>query len=379
MQLLCRAALTLNLSRLCVCQSVSLFCRTVRDYQHCPNQISIFLDMLTNCTPVSSTQHNNKPICKVGIIADVQYADLEDRYNFAKTRLRFYRKALTLLQRAVTDWRAEKVDCVLQLGDIIDGFNKAENASDSALAAVIEVLKLVPGPVYHTWGNHELYNFTQEELLKSALFSGNLIQCACPKGKSYYSFHIHRKLKVLVLNCYEISMLGLQEGSVEYTEAETLLKEKNPNNDLNSPQGLTGTERRFVKFNGTLSTSQLQWLTENLQEARDSETNIIIMGHLSVHEESADNVCLCYGYEDIMQILTAHSECVICYLAGHDHEGGSCVDSSGILHVTFPGTVESSEQDAYATAYLYQDSFVIQGKGSYRSFQTKLRYSIVDS
>ncbi|XP_069125147.1 manganese-dependent ADP-ribose/CDP-alcohol diphosphatase-like [Argopecten irradians] len=338
-----------------------------------------FLDMSTNCTFVPSTPKDEEPICKLGIIADVQYADLEDRYNFTKTRLRFYRKALVLLKRAVKAWTDEKVECVLQLGDIIDGFNKAENASSSALATVNEVFKLFPGPIYHTWGNHELYNFTQEELKKSVLFSGNLLKASCPKGKSYYSIHIHRKLKVFVLNCYEISMLGLPEDSTQYTQAETLLKVRNPNKDLNSPEGLTGTERRFVKFNGSPSTSQLQWLEENLQEASYSKTNVIIMGHLAVHEDSADPLCLCYGYEDIVQILSTYSECVLCYLAGHDHEGGSCVDSSGILHVTFPGTVESSEPDAYATAYLYRDRFVIHGKGSYPSFQTKLRYSIEDS
>ncbi|XP_060071491.1 manganese-dependent ADP-ribose/CDP-alcohol diphosphatase-like [Ylistrum balloti] len=370
------AALILELPRLCVHQRLSLLNHNVRAYLQSPLQINIVLDMLTNCTSESSTQNHQEPICKVGIIADVQYANLEDRFNFTKTRLRFYRKALTLLKRAVTDWSTENVDCVLQLGDIIDGFNKAENASDSALATVTEALKHVAVPVYHTWGNHELYNFTQKELMNSVLFSGNLPQCTCPEGKSYYSFHVHRKLKVLVLNCYEISMLGLPEGSEEYTQAEKMLRDKNPNEDLNSPVGLTGTDRRFVKFNGTLSSLQLQWLNETLQEARENETNVIIIGHISIHEGSADSACLCYDHEDILKILSNHGECVLCYLAGHDHEGGSCVDSSGILHVTFPGTVESSEPDAHATAYLYKDSFAIHGKGSYPSFETKLRYPI---
>lgn len=102
-----------------------------------------------------------------------------------------------------------------------------------------------------------------------------------------------------------------------------------------------------------------------------------LVGHQSVHQGSADSLCLCLNYNEILHILSRYSACVLCYLAGHDHEGGNCVDSSGILHVTFPGTVESSESDAYATAYLYNNRLAIKGKGSYScSFETKLRFPI---
>ncbi|OWF51857.1 manganese-dependent ADP-ribose/CDP-alcohol diphosphatase-like [Mizuhopecten yessoensis] len=315
-------------------------------------------------------------VCKIGIIADVQYADIDDRYNFRKTRLRFYRKALTLLKRAVIDWTAEEVDCVFQLGDVIDGFNKDENASKCALGKVVEALKLFPGPVYHTWGNHELYNFSQEELIQSDLFSGNMPQCACPKGKSYFSFNIHRKLKVVVLNCYEISMLGLPEDSPEYKVAEAIIKGNNPKKNLNDPDGLQGTNRRFLKFNGAISASQLDWLKAHLREATANRVNVIVMGHCPIFELSAESMNLLLNFPDAMDVVTEYSECVVCYLAGHDHEGGSSVDSSGILHVTFPGTVESLEVDSYATAYLYNDRLVIQGKGSYSSYETILRFPL---
>ncbi|XP_069125146.1 manganese-dependent ADP-ribose/CDP-alcohol diphosphatase-like [Argopecten irradians] len=319
------------------------------------------------------------PFCSFGIIADVQYADVDERYNFHKTRLRNYRKSLVLLERAVSNWTSEGVDSVLQLGDLIDGLNTKHNASESALAAVVDVLNIFPGPVYHTWGNHELYNFKQELLRTSELFSGNLPQCACPEGETYYSFNIHRKLKVAVLNCYEISMLGLTNDSSEYKIAEGILSENNPNQSWNNPDGLHGTNRRFVKLNGMVSDSQLKWLKEVLQQAVNRLENVIVMGHVPVCEHSTGNMFLCLNHSEIMEVLTTYSSCVMCYFAGHFHEGGSCVDSSGILHVTFPGTVESSEPDAYATAYLYRDRFVIHGKGSYPSFQTKLRYSIEDS
>ncbi|XP_069110263.1 manganese-dependent ADP-ribose/CDP-alcohol diphosphatase-like [Argopecten irradians] len=329
-----------------------------------------------DCNGNTESIPGKEVVCKIGIIADVQYADINDKYNFRKTRLRFYRKALTLLQRAVTDWSAEKVDCVLQLGDVIDGFNKDENTSKSALATIFEVLRRFPGPVYHTWGNHELYNFTQEELKRSALFSGIMPECECPKGKSYYSFHLHRKLKVVVLNCYEISMLGLPEDSAEYKQAEAMIKGNNSNENLNSPDGLRGTCRRFVKLNGALSASQLKWLTEHLREAESAKVNVIIVGHCPIYKQSANSMDLLLNCTDAMTVVTEFGECVVCYLAGHDHEGGSSVDSSGILHVTFPGTVESMETDSYATAHLYNDKLIILGKGSYSTYKTTLRYPI---
>ncbi|XP_033746177.1 manganese-dependent ADP-ribose/CDP-alcohol diphosphatase-like isoform X2 [Pecten maximus] len=329
-----------------------------------------------DCNGNTELIRGKEVVCKLGIIADVQYADIEDRYNFRKTRLRFYRKALTLLQRAITDWKAEKVDCVLQLGDVIDGFNKEENASEGALTTILEVLKAFPGPIYHTWGNHELYNFTQEELMRSTLFSGNMPKCECPKGKSYYSINIHRKLKVVVLNCYEISMLGLPEDSSEYKEAEAIIKGNNPKENLNDPDGLHGKCRRFLKLNGALSVSQLEWLKEHLREATSNRENVIVMGHCPIFEQSADNMDLLLNCTDAMDVVTEFSGCVVCYLAGHDHKGGSSVDTSGILHVTFPGTVESMESDSYATAYLYNDRLTIQGRGSYSSYETLLRFPL---
>ncbi|XP_060071473.1 manganese-dependent ADP-ribose/CDP-alcohol diphosphatase-like [Ylistrum balloti] len=329
-----------------------------------------------DCNGNTELTKEKEVVCKMGIIADVQYADIEDRYNFRKTRLRFYRKALTLLQRAVSDWTAEEANCVLQLGDVIDGFNKEEKASESALRTVLEVLKAFPGPIYHTWGNHELYNFTQEELMSTPLFSGNMPQCTCPKGKSYYSFSIHRKLKVVVLNCYEISMLGLSEDSPAYKEAETIIKGNNPKENLNDPDGLRGMCRRFLKLNGAISGTQMDWLKEHLRDATNKRVNVIIMGHCPIFEHSANNMDLLLNCTDAMEVLTDFSDCVVCYLAGHDHEGGSSVDFSGILHITFPGTVESLETDSYATAYLYNDQLVIKGRGSYNSYKTTLRFPL---
>ena len=76
-------------------------------------------------------ESGSKLACKIGLIADVQvctsptitplqYANKPDEPNFAGTRIRKYRQALTGLEMAVDDWLAEgDVERVIQLGDMI--------------------------------------------------------------------------------------------------------------------------------------------------------------------------------------------------------------------------------------------------------------------
>lgn len=44
------------------------------------------------------------PVFSFGAIADVQYADLDDGWNYNKTYRRYYRAALLKLKRAVDVW-----------------------------------------------------------------------------------------------------------------------------------------------------------------------------------------------------------------------------------------------------------------------------------
>ena len=62
---------------------------------------------------------------KFGIIADIQYADIDDGESFMGVK-RYYRHALQAATLAVEEWEQQGDDVlfVAQLGDIIDGFNK---------------------------------------------------------------------------------------------------------------------------------------------------------------------------------------------------------------------------------------------------------------
>ena len=94
--------------------------------------------------------------------------------------------------------------------------------------------------------------------------------------------------RIVVLDSYDISTI---EGlSAEKTErAGELLTANNPN-DIHTlgvewSLGLTGTDQRFMPYNGMLSDSQLAWLGETLKASEEqkrlsssSVTSLSILG-----------------------------------------------------------------------------------------------------
>lgn len=182
------------------------------------------------------------PLFSFGVIADVQYADIDDGHNFLRTRKRYYRSSRQLLRRALTSWTeaAVKPDFVLQLGDIIDGFNRRDEASEQALEVVLNELRSSPAEVHHVWGNHEFYNFTRTRLLSSELNSRpDTERTLAESGTGIYAYHFspHPGFSFVVLDAYDLSLLGREESSEQYKEAMVLLRQHNHNEDLNQPAG----------------------------------------------------------------------------------------------------------------------------------------------
>ncbi len=79
-------------------------------------------------------QSTSRYLFSFGMIADVQYADLDDGYNYTKTRKRFYRNSINLLCEAIQTWNhmTPKPAFMLQLGDLIDGKNNEHEGMSQA-------------------------------------------------------------------------------------------------------------------------------------------------------------------------------------------------------------------------------------------------------
>ena len=112
------------------------------------------------------------PLFSFGVLSDVHYVDKDNGFNYTKTRVRYYRNSLSLLSDAVQHWNnRHDVSFAVQLGDLIDGGNKGKGTSDVSLQKTLDICANFNGPFYHIWGNHELYNFTKDQLAESPLNS----------------------------------------------------------------------------------------------------------------------------------------------------------------------------------------------------------------
>lgn len=304
-----------------------------------------------------------------GLIADVQYADIEDGQNYLRTRRRYYRGSADLLRDAVLQWRRERVQCVVQLGDIIDGHNRRRDASDRALDTVMAELDACSVDVHHVWGNHEFYNFSRPSLLSSRLNSAQ--RTGTDTGSDLigddiyaYEFSPAPNFRFVLLDAYDLSVIGREEESEKHTHSWRILTQHNHNlQDLNQPPVSVGLEQRFVKFNGGFSEQQLQWLDAVLTLSDHKQERVLIFSHLPVHPCAADPICLAWNHEAVLSVLRSHQS-VLCFIAGHDHDGGRCTDSSGAQHITLEGVIETPPHShAFATAYLYEDRMVMKGRG----------------
>ncbi|XP_019720013.1 manganese-dependent ADP-ribose/CDP-alcohol diphosphatase [Hippocampus comes] len=312
------------------------------------------------------------PLFTFGVIADIQYADMDDGLNFSQTRRRYYRSSLELLRKARESWShsAPRPKFIIQLGDIIDGFNKDRGASSRAVEKVLEEFSLSPIEVHHVWGNHEFYNFTRSELLRSKLNSSVLADTSLSGtragGDIYaYSFTPFPGFTFVVLDAYDVSLLGVDEDSVQYHGALNWIKQHNNNEDLNSPPvSFDDLEQRFSKFNGGFSKAQLDWLESVLTSADKKREKVTIVSHLPVHPFSTTPVCLAWNFDELLSIIQAHN-CVVCFIAGHDHDGGYCLDKrTGIHHLTLEGVIETPpDSNAFGTVSVYDDKMVLKGVG----------------
>ena len=141
------------------------------------------------------------PLEVFGLLTDIQYADITDVTNRHGIS-RHYRNSLNQIEKAITSWKGyEKstgtsLKFILQLGDLID--RKCVNNSYNSMCLVLGTLNLnYQKKILHVWGNHELYNFKQNELANTPLNTARLLdQPADKEDSNYYSYKVTDKLMI---------------------------------------------------------------------------------------------------------------------------------------------------------------------------------------
>ncbi|KAK4257015.1 hypothetical protein QN277_006662 [Acacia crassicarpa] len=300
-----------------------------------------------------------EPLFSFGLISDVQYADIPDGRSFLGVP-RYYRHSILVLQRAVKEWNAhQKHKFVMNFGDTVDGFCPKDQ-SFNTVKKVVNEFDMFEGPVYHMIGNHCLYNLPRSKLLP-------LLKIQSPDDHAYYDFSPVPEYRFVVLDGYDISAIGWPQDHPKTLEALKFLREKNPNEEKNSPTGLVGLERRFLMFNGAVGKEQMEWLNGVLQEATELKQKVVVCCHLPLDPGASSKEALLWNYDEVMELIHRYN-CVKVCLAGHDHKGGFSIDSHGVNHRVLEAALECPPgTDAFGYINVYDDRISLVGTGKMAS------------
>lgn len=308
----------------------------------------------------------NVPLFKFGVVADIQYTSLPDGYNFQKTRIRRYKQSLDILRNAVSNWKLQENTLFsIILGDTLDGQCASLGTQDQCLNDVKEAIKHSNTPTYFCYGNHDFYNFNREGIYDhfvpklDSFIPHSTIGGPAQPDKLYYDFSPYKGYRCIVLDSYDISLIGATSSESKEL-AIKYLTENNPNDVVSNGGGghwfdnLPLEKYRWVPYNGGIGDKQLTWLDTVLaQTARNSE-KVFIFCHQPVYSPTVPN-SLVWNAEAVLEILHRYDN-VCLWMAGHDHGGQYCVDRAGIHHLIPPAPLEV---DVGATAFghveVYED------------------------
>lgn len=317
-----------------------------------------------------------------GLISDVQFAFVKDRV-LPGTKSRHYQNSRKLLKEAISHLNDERdTTFVIHLGDIIDGVNKNNNSSQLALKTVLDDFDRADVDIKHVLGNHELYNFSRSELLKTSLHSALCCSSHCHASKNarkhltihdissppdafYYTFTVKRfpNYRFIVLDTYDVSVLGRSPTSNAYKNAYNILRMHNVNEDLEDSTGMEGVAKRYIADNGGLGNVQMKWLDNVLSHADGCNQRVILFSHVPLHPTREGDTDILWNYEEVMDLVWSHKSVKVS-LSGHLHEDRYLRDKQGIHHRTIAAVLEADKQsNAFATVHLTMERMIIEGHG----------------
>jgi predicted MPP superfamily phosphohydrolase len=209
---------------------------------------------------------------------------------------------------------------------------------EECISSVLEASKDVNYEMLYCFGNHDHYCFNrtdlyeklspdflkeyQKEISESTVNSRNsTLGGNCSPSKLYYDWSPYKNWRFISLDCYDISLIGASSESNKKI-AEELISSNNPN-DLTIGSGwfngLSYEKRRWVPYNGGVSTEQIKWLKEVLKKSYDLNEKIVIFCHQPVHAPNKPQ-SLIWNSEEILEIIREYGN-VVLWIAGHDHGG----------------------------------------------------------
>lgn len=263
--------------------------------------------------PLSANANNSKPKIRFGMITDMHYADSDTRGS------RHYRESLPKLNECVQFMNDQKVDFLIELGDLKDQDKSAQEKDTLKYLQTIEsAFKKFNGPRYHVLGNHDMDSISKQQFLTHAKNTG------IAKNASYYSFD-QKGLHFIVLDAnYTTDGTDYDHGNFSWKDAN-------------------------------IPPKQIDWLKTDLA----STTKPVIA---FVHQQLDGNTAHCIKNADQVRQILEQNKNVLAAFHGHNH-AGHYSQIEDIHYYTLKAVVEGSgkENNSYAIAEVYDDRVVING------------------
>ncbi len=291
----------------------------------CPAGIGLV--MMAAAAMIGGCAGTVKPV-RFAVAADVQYADKDTATG------RYYRSGIDGLGRFVEAVNLERPDFAIQVGDIIDGGDRAAAEMDRVLA----VYGRLGCEHYHVAGNHDFNGLVREAVLAKMKLE-----------RAFYSFEV-RGVRFIVLDMLD---LGVQGGwaidSEAYRTSEAMLKELTARGEGNAQS-----------YNGGVGQGQLAWLDAELWAAHQKKQDVVVFGHIPLLPETDKHIA--WNAAAIRDVLERYG-CVRAYIGGHNHAGGYA-RQKGIHYLTLPAMVDDPAGRTWAMMSLYPDRLEIAGSGT---------------
>jgi len=282
--------------------------------------VFFFISCMTN------TQQD-KPVLKMGLIADPQYKDAPKRGD------RFYSESLWKLKEAIDTLNYYKVDFIQNLGDIIDD-------EWSSYDSIMPVYSFIDPKIenYHVLGNHD---FSVDSINKSKIMK----TLSMP---DYYYSYVKNNWRFIVLDGTDYAYFSNSLHQYDIDKIDVLYAKTE------------GKENHYI-WNSGVGEKQKVWLKNELKTADVLKQDVIVFSHFPVRPYHSATL---WNSDEIVNILK-ESLSVVAYINGHHHAGGYAFED-GIHYITVSGMV-NTEISSYAILDIYKDSLVINGYGNQKS------------
>ena len=270
---------------------------------------------LASCSPASE-----EPLATIGIVTDIHY--FRGRESGGS---RYYALSKEKLAEAVDVFNEQGVDFTVSLGDTFD-------PDPDTYQDIADEFARLDSPVYKVLGNHDCIAPYGSEKQNSVLA---LLGIENP----YYSVKGPNNLRLIFIDGNDVSIQSTASGTPKRALAEKMLRELADNDE---PQARP--------YNGMLSEDQTGWLVSQLAAARNASEEVLVFSHMPLEPRDIDAAL--WDGEKIDSLLQSYPN-VRAVFSGH-HHSGACHRSGKIMHYTFRGMIEGTENH-YGIVRIYKE------------------------